>query len=76
MELGLLQIIFNQYRKVNLSPDETAEVSSRSKAMLQKDRTDGVGIEYVKVGKGKNAKVFYPITAIVAFLENNTVKTA
>jgi hypothetical protein len=44
--------------------------------MLQKDRTDGVGIEYVKVGKGKNAKVFYPITSIVAFLENNIVKTA
>lgn len=74
--MDLLQIIFNQYRKVQLSPDETAEVSNRSKAMLQKDRTDGVGIEYVKVGKGKNAKVFYPITSIVAFLENNTVKTA
>ncbi|MCX6074906.1 MAG: DNA-binding protein [Campylobacterales bacterium] len=74
--MELLQILFNQYKKVNLSPDETAKVSNRSKAMLAKDRMDGVGIEYIKMGKGTNAKVFYPIKAIVEFLETNTIKTA
>lgn len=74
--MDLLQIIFNRYGKAQLSPDEASEVSNRSTAMLQKDRTDGVGIEYIKVGKGKNAKVYYPIASIVSFLENNTVKTA
>jgi hypothetical protein len=70
------QLIFNKYGKVQLNPDETVEVTGRSHSMLQKDRTDGVGIEYIKVGKGKNAKVFYPIASIVAFIENNTIKTA
>ena len=74
--MELLQILFNKYGKAQLSPDETVEVTGRSKAMLQKDRMDGVGVEYVKVGKGTNAKVFYPIASIVSFIENNTVKTA
>jgi hypothetical protein len=74
--MGLLQILFNKYGKAQLSPTETVEVTGRSHSMLQKDRTDGVGIEYIKVGKGTSAKVFYPIASIVAFLENNTIKTA
>jgi hypothetical protein len=76
MESNLLQMLFGKYGKAQLTPQETYEVTGRSVAMLQKDRTDGVGIEYIKIGKGPNAKVFYPIKSIVDFLENKTIKTA
>ncbi len=74
--MNLLQILFNKYGKAQLNPQETAEVTGRSKIMLQKDRMAGIGLRYVKVGKEKSAKVYYPLTEIVNFLENNQVKTA
>lgn len=74
--IDLLQILFNRYGKMQLRPNETAEVTGRSTTSLQRDRMDGVGIDYVKVGKGTNAKVFYPIASIVQFLESNTIQTA
>lgn len=72
----LTQMIFNKYGKALLTPDETAEVTGRSKAMLQKDRMDGIGLEYVKIGKGKNAKIYYEVTKLAESLQNNTIKTA
>ncbi len=74
--MNLLQILFNKYGKAQLNPQETAEVTGRSKIMLQKDRMAGIGLKYVKVGKEKSAKVYYPLTEIVNFLENNQVQTA
>jgi len=74
--MGLLQILFDKYGKAQLTPDETAEVTGRSKIMLQKDRMAGIGLQYVKVGKQKSAKVYYPLTEIVNFLDNNQVQTA
>lgn len=73
--MDLLQLLFEKYGKVQLTPDETEEVTGRSKIMLQKDRMAGVGLRYIKVGKQKSAKVYYPLTEIVNFLENNQVKT-
>ena len=74
--MDLLQLLFDKYGKAQLTPEEAAEVTGRSKIMLQKDRMAGVGLRYVKVGKQKSAKVYYPLTEIVNFLENNQVKTA
>lgn len=74
--MDLLQLLFDKYGKALLTPEETAEVTGRSKIMLQKDRMAGVGLRYVKVGKQKSAKVYYPLTEIVNFLENNQVQTA
>lgn len=75
MNTSVLEHLLNRFQKVQLTPSETSEITGRSIQMLQKDRTDGVGIEYIKMGKGKNSKVFYPIKSIADFLENNTVKT-
>lgn len=74
--MDLLQLLFNKYGKVQLTPTETAEAIGRSAIMLQKDRMAGVGLQYVKVGKQKSAKVYYPLSEIVNFLENNQIKTA
>lgn len=74
--MSLLELIFAKYGKAQLTPDETAEVTGRSKIMLQKDRMAGVGLGYVKVGKQKSAKVYYPISEIINFLENNQIVTA
>lgn len=74
--MDLLQLLFDKYCKAQLTPEETAKVTGRSKIMLQKDRMAGVGLRYVKVGKQKSAKVYYPLTEIVNFLENNQVQTA
>ena len=74
--MDLLQLLFNKYGKVQLTPQETAEATGRSAIMLQKDRMAGIGLQYVKVGKQKSAKVYYPLQEIVNFLENNQVKTA
>lgn len=74
--MDLLQILFDKYGKAQLTPDEAAEVTGRSKIMLQKDRMAGVGLQYIKVGKQKSAKVYYPLTEIINFLENNQIQTA
>lgn len=74
--MDLLQLLFNKYGKAQLTPEETAEVTGRSKIMLQKDRMAGVGLKYIKVGKQKSAKVYYPLTEIINFLDNNQVQTA
>ena len=72
----LLTLLFDKYGKAQLTPKETAEVTGRSEIMLQKDRMAGIGLRYVKVGKQKSAKVYYPLTEIVNFIENNQVQTA
>lgn len=64
----LIDLLFSRYGKVMLSPDETAEVTGRSKIMLQKDRMAGVGLGYVKVGKQKSARVYYPLINIIDFI--------
>ena len=74
--MDLLQILFDKYGKAQLTPQETAEVTGRSVIMLQKDRMAGIGLRYVKVGKQKSAKVYYPLTEIINFLENNQIQTA
>ena len=74
--MDLLQLLFDKYGKTQLTPEETATVTGRSKIMLQKDRMAGIGLQYVKVGKQKSAKVYYPLTEIVNFLDNNQVQTA
>lgn len=76
VDKSLLNFLLDQYKKIQLDPHETSTVTGRSAIMLAKDRMAGVGIEYIKIGKGKNAKVYYPLTAIVEYLENNKIKTA
>ena len=74
--MNLLEILFNKYGTVQLSPTQTAEATKRSIYSLRDDRKAGIGIGYIKIGKGQSGKIYYPLQEIVNFLDNNTVKTA
>ncbi len=74
--MNLLEILFNKYGTAQLTPDQTAETVNRSVFSLRDDRKAGIGIGYIKIGKGQSGKIYYPLQEIVNFLENNTIKTA
>ena len=74
--MDLLQILFNKYGKVQLKPDETAEAIGRSVFSLRDDRRKGIGLNYIKIGKGQSGKIYYPLEEIVNYLQNNTIQTA
>ncbi len=74
--MDLLQILFNKYGKVQLKPGEAAEAIGRSVFSLRDDRRKGIGLGYIKVGKGQSGKIYYPLEEIVNYLQNNTIKTA
>ncbi len=75
-KMNLLELLFNKYEKTQLRPDETAEAVNRSVYSLRDDRKAGIGIGYIKIGKGQSGKIYYPLQEIVNFLENSTIKTA
>lgn len=74
--MNLLELLFNKYGSAQLTPDQAAEATNRGIYSLRDDRKAGIGIGYIKVGKGQSGKIYYPLQEIVNFLENNTVKTA
>jgi len=74
--MNLLEILYNKYGTVQLTPKQAAEATNRSVFSLRDDRKAGIGIGYIKIGKGRSGKIYYPLQEIVNFLENSTIKTA
>jgi excisionase family DNA binding protein len=60
-------------QKAALSPKEAAQYLGLSAPTLKRMRAQGIGINYVKIGK-KNSRILYPIKELDKFL-SNTKKT-
>lgn len=73
----LFSTLFEAYKKAMLSRKETAKVIGVSVATLDRLKSEGIGVEYVKMSsKGANGTVKYPLQAIVRYLTENNVQTA
>lgn len=53
----------------------SAQIVGVSQSSLSTYRKKGLGPEYLKVDNGKRARVLYPKTALIEWI-NNTIKTA
>jgi len=58
-----------------LSPKEASKLLGVSIHFLQKWRSLGVGIAYVKLGQSKSSVIRYQKSDILEYLENNKIKT-
>jgi len=58
-----------------LSPKETAQYISVSVDLLQKWRTLGVGIPYIKLGESTSSLIRYDIDELNKYLKSKTIKT-
>lgn len=57
-----------------LSPKEASILLSVSVNLLQKWRTQGVGIPYVKMGSSSSSIIRYKVDDLLEYVENQKIK--
>ena len=73
----LVNVLFQEYKSLTLPPVQTAKVVPRSEFSLKRDRDEGIGIPYTKVGKQTGSdKVLYNIYDIAKFIVSRKTKVA
>lgn len=73
----LYSLLFKEYKKAQLSQNETSKILGVSIATLYRLRESGIGISYKKLdSKSKNGTVVYRLQEIVKYLTELNVKTA
>lgn len=73
----LYSLLFQEYKKAQLSQKEASKILGVSIATLYRLRELGVGISYKKLdSKSKNGTVVYPLQEIVRYLTESNIKTA
>ncbi len=58
-----------------LSPKEASKLLGISTHLLQKWRSLGVGIPYIKLGQSKSSVIRYRKSDLLKYLNENTIKT-
>ena len=58
-----------------LSPKEASRLLGVSTHLLQKWRSNGVGIPYVKLGQSTSSIIRYQKSALLEYLKDNKIKT-
>ncbi|WP_041672786.1 helix-turn-helix domain-containing protein [Sulfurovum sp. NBC37-1] len=58
-----------------LSPKEAATLLGISTHLLQKWRSLGVGIPYIKLGQSRSSVVRYKKSDLLKYLDKNTIQT-
>lgn len=58
-----------------LTPKETAKYLAISIDLLQKWRTQGIGLQYIKLGDSTSSPIRYDIDDINSYLKSKTIKT-
>ena len=56
------------FKKLVLTPHETAQIIGISVSTLYNWRVEGVGPQFRKNGNGKRAKIMYPTRAVAEFM--------
>jgi len=65
-----------QRKLATLNQSQTSSLLGLSNSTLTNWRSTGVGLEYIKVGKGKKNRVMYLKTKLVEFLNSNQIKVS
>ena len=73
----LYSLLFQEYKKAQLSQKEASKILGVSIATLYRLRELGVGISYKKLdSKSKNGTVVYPLQEIVRYFTESNITTA
>ncbi|MFY9088920.1 hypothetical protein [Arcobacter aquimarinus] len=70
----MVSVLFDKHGKIALSPKEVAQILGVSEALLEKDRSENIGIPFTRVNGKERGKPLYNITAIAKTLIGNEVK--
>jgi len=68
-------LLFQEYKKVQLSQKEASNILGVSIATLYRMREQGIGAGYKKREDSKNGTIVYPLHEIVKFITESNVKT-
>ncbi len=73
----LVDVLFEEYKSLTIPPEPTAKVVTRSEFSLKRDRDEGIGIPFTKVGKQTGSdKILYSIYDIASFVVSRKTKVA
>ena len=72
---AIYEDLTSRYQKTTLNKKELANELGVSVSTINNCIVQGYGVEYVKLGEAKNAKVVYPIICVAEYL-SNTIKVA
>jgi transposase len=73
----LYSLLFQEYKKVQLSQKEASKILGVSVATMYRWRENGVGVGYKKLdSKSKNGTILIPLQEIVRYLTESNIKTA
>ena len=72
---AIYEDLINRYQKTTINKKELANELGVSVSTINNCIVKGYGVEYVKLGKAKNATVAYPIICVADYL-SNTIKAA
>lgn len=71
----LSNLIFNEFKSLTLTTEQTATVTQRSIVSLQRDRRNATGIPYTKLGnKTGSDRALYSVMDIAKYIVNNKAK--
>ena len=54
-----------------LTTDQVSALTTLSKSSLERMRSTGEGIPFIKMGSGRTCRVIYAKSDVIAFLESN-----
>ncbi len=71
----LVNVIFDEFKSLTIPPKPTAKLVTRSEISLKRDREEGIGIPFTKVGKQTGSdKILYNIFDIASFVVSRKTK--
>ena len=64
------KILFEKYGTAMLTPEQVSEIIGRSTFSLERDRRNGEGIPYKRIGGKPNSPVRYPLHEVSRYLNS------
>jgi hypothetical protein len=71
-EKVIFEVLYSKHKKMLLSKKECSVEINRSCSSLDRDRKDGLGIQYIKESNGN---IYYPLTEIARYIVSSAIKT-
>ena len=71
----LVNVLFGEFKSLTISPELTSRVTKRSEVSLKRDRDEGIGIPFSKLGKQTGSdRVLYNIYDVAKFIVSRKSK--
>ncbi len=71
----LVNVLFEEFKSLTILPEPTSRITKRSEISLRRDRDEGIGIPFTKLGKQRGSdKVLYNIYDVAKFVVSRKSK--